>query len=131
MSLPTIINDHADRLDRPLHLLRLRILVARAAVSHPAECRFSNQTEFFTSVSVTAFWNSAPSRHLGDRLVESASRQDSAWPTRTYARGVKSIVSQLVEDIVFEVRQGTVRLGDADVRRAVEAAGLAAVTTSC
>jgi len=52
-----------------------------------------------------------------------------ALETGTYARGVKSIVKQLVEDIVFEVRQGTVRLGVADVQRDIEVAGLGATTT--
>ena len=54
---------------------------------------------------------------------------DIALETGTYARGIKSIVTQLVEDIVFEVQQGTIRLGVDDVRRAVEESGLGLVAS--
>jgi len=49
---------------------------------------------------------------------------ESARQTRTYARGVKSIVTKLVEDIVFEMRQGSVRLGVADVLPVMRDGGL-------
>jgi ATP-dependent Clp protease ATP-binding subunit ClpX len=53
-----------------------------------------------------------------------------ALESRTYARGVKSVVTAMVEDLVFEGRKGTVQLGVEDVRRAVEMAGLGAVAAS-
>ena len=56
----------------------------------------------------------------GIRLVA-----DCAHQTRTYARGIKSIVSTLIEELVFEERKGVTQLGVAEVRRAVEEAGLA------
>ena len=46
-----------------------------------------------------------------------------ALETRTYARGIKSIVSSLVEDIVFAERKGPVQFGADDVRRAIQMAG--------
>jgi ATP-dependent Clp protease ATP-binding subunit ClpX len=42
----------------------------------------------------------------GIRLVA-----DAAVRSKTYARGVKSVMSSLIEELVFEARQGTVRLG--------------------
>ena len=53
----------------------------------------------------------------------------AARQSRTLARGVKSVTTTLIEDLVFTERQGTIRLGVADVQRAIEAAGLGAVTT--
>jgi ATP-dependent Clp protease ATP-binding subunit ClpX len=47
--------------------------------------------------------------------------------TMTYARGARAVVSSLIEDIVFNQDQGTIRLGIADVQRAIESAGLAPV----
>jgi ATP-dependent Clp protease ATP-binding subunit ClpX len=48
-----------------------------------------------------------------------------ALETQTYSRGVKSILSNLIEEIVFEMRPGTIRLTGADVLRATKDAGLA------
>ena len=50
-----------------------------------------------------------------------------AKETRTFARGVKSIVSAMIDDAVFEELNGTVRFGRSEVQQAVEAAGLGAV----
>jgi len=49
-----------------------------------------------------------------------------ALETRTYARGLKSIMARLVEDVIYEERTGTIPFSVADVGRAAEAAGLAA-----
>jgi ATP-dependent protease Clp ATPase subunit len=54
---------------------------------------------------------------------------EAALESKTLARGIKSVTTTLIEDIVFTERQGTVRLGVAEVRRAVEGAGLGAVST--
>jgi len=51
---------------------------------------------------------------------------EAALATGTFARGIKSVVARLVEDIVFEERKGAIALGVADVDRAIEGAGLAA-----
>jgi ATP-dependent Clp protease ATP-binding subunit ClpX len=53
---------------------------------------------------------------------------EAALATGTYARGIKSVVARLVEDIVFEERKGVIALGADEVDRAIEAAGLAAPT---
>ncbi|HTS18009.1 MAG TPA: AAA family ATPase [Verrucomicrobiae bacterium] len=50
-----------------------------------------------------------------------------AKETKTFARGLKSVVSALIDDAVFEERQGVTRFGKSDVQRAIESAGLAAV----
>jgi len=50
---------------------------------------------------------------------------ECALETQTYARGVKSIVTKIIEDIVFEMRQGAVHLSVADVLRAIKDTGLA------
>jgi ATP-dependent Clp protease ATP-binding subunit ClpX len=50
-----------------------------------------------------------------------------AKETRTLARGIKSIVSALVDEAVFEELHGTVRFGRSEVQRAIENAGLSAV----
>ena len=50
---------------------------------------------------------------------------ERALETRTYARGVKSVLSKLIEDIVFDMRPGTIRLTLPDVLRATKDAGLA------
>ncbi len=60
----------------------------------------------------------------GVRLMAKA-----ALESKTLARGVKSVTTTMIEEIVFTERQGTVRLGVADVQRAVESAGLRAVST--
>ena len=46
--------------------------------------------------------------------------------TKTYARGVKTVVARLIEDAVYEERRGLVQLGAAEVARAIEAAGMGA-----
>jgi ATP-dependent protease Clp ATPase subunit len=53
---------------------------------------------------------------------------EAALTSRTYARGLKSLVARLVEDAVYEERQGQIELGAAEVLRAIEATGLAAAT---
>jgi len=50
---------------------------------------------------------------------------ECALGARTYARGVKIIVTKLVEDIVYDAREGTIRIGAADVLHATRGAGLA------
>ncbi|MGD0058046.1 MAG: hypothetical protein ABSD58_01370 [Verrucomicrobiia bacterium] len=42
---------------------------------------------------------------------------EAALESKTLARGIKSVTTTLIEDIVFTERQGTVRLGVAEVRR--------------
>jgi ATP-dependent Clp protease ATP-binding subunit ClpX len=50
---------------------------------------------------------------------------ERALETRTYSRGIKSVFSKLIEDIVFEMRPGTVRLSAGAMRLAMKNAGLA------
>lgn len=52
-----------------------------------------------------------------------AAMAEHALATKTYARGLKSLVSRLVEDLVFNETKGTVKLAAADVRVAIDAAG--------
>jgi len=54
---------------------------------------------------------------------------ETALATGTFARGVKSIVARLVEDIVFDERVGKISLDVTDVAHAIKAAGLAAMRT--
>jgi ATP-dependent protease Clp ATPase subunit len=54
---------------------------------------------------------------------------EAALESKTLARGIKSVTTTMIEEMVFTERQGTVKLGVAEVRRAIEAAGLGAVTT--
>jgi ATP-dependent Clp protease ATP-binding subunit ClpX len=75
--------------------------------------------------ALAAFGASIEVSEVGIRLIA-----DAAVRTKTYARGAKSVMSSLIEELVFEARQGTVRLDVGDVQRAVEQAGLAAVTTA-
>lgn len=49
-----------------------------------------------------------------------------ALETKTFARGIKTIVARLIEDAVYEERKGLVELGAAEVARAIEAAGMGA-----
>jgi ATP-dependent Clp protease ATP-binding subunit ClpX len=53
-----------------------------------------------------------------------------ALESKTLARGLKSLITTMTEDIVFTERQGTVHLDVSDVRRAIEVTGLAAVTSA-
>ncbi len=43
-----------------------------------------------------------------------------ALESETFARGLKSVISALIEDLVFEGRQGSVKFGIAEVRRALD-----------
>lgn len=54
---------------------------------------------------------------------------EAALKSKTLARGIKSVTTTMIEEMVFKERQGVVRLGVAEVQRAIEAAGLAVVTT--
>jgi ATP-dependent Clp protease ATP-binding subunit ClpX len=56
------------------------------------------------------------------RLMAGCARE-----TRTFARGLKSVMSQLIEDTVFQMNSGVFCFGTSDVQRAIESAGLAAV----
>jgi ATP-dependent Clp protease ATP-binding subunit ClpX len=56
---------------------------------------------------------------------------EAALESKTLARGLKSLITTMTEDIVFTERQGTIHLDVAEVRRAIEAAGLGAVTSAC
>jgi ATP-dependent Clp protease ATP-binding subunit ClpX len=49
----------------------------------------------------------------------------SALESRTFARGVKTIVARLIEDAVFEERKGSIQFDVAEVAQAIEVAGLA------
>ena len=49
---------------------------------------------------------------------------ECALETRTYARGIKIIVSKLVEDVVFDAHEGTIRVSAANALQAIKAAGL-------
>jgi ATP-dependent Clp protease ATP-binding subunit ClpX len=51
---------------------------------------------------------------------------DAAVHSKTHARGAKAVMASLIEDLVFNQDQGTIRLGIAEVRRAIESAGLGA-----
>ena len=58
-------------------------------------------------------------------LTDSAIRlvAEYASSSATLARGIKSIMSRIVEDLVFNEAKGKVRFGLKEVRAAVEAAG--------
>lgn len=50
---------------------------------------------------------------------------EAGWSSKTFARGLKSIVSRLTEELVFEEIQGSVRIGIKEVEAAITACGLA------
>ena len=54
---------------------------------------------------------------------------EAALESNTLARGIKSLTTTMIEDIVFTQRRGTVCLDVGDVQRVVEQAGLGAATT--
>ena len=54
---------------------------------------------------------------------------ECARETGTFARGNKTIVTRLIEDAVFEERQGRIQFGAAEVTRVIEAAGMASGET--
>ncbi len=63
------------------------------------------------------------------RVAEDAVRiiAGCARESRTYARGIKSVLSRLVEGIVFEQTTGTVTITKTEVREAIGAIGLVEV----
>ena len=52
---------------------------------------------------------------------------ESALESKTFARGLKTVVARLIEDAVFEERKGSIQFGAAEVAQAIEAAGMGSV----
>ena len=47
-----------------------------------------------------------------------------ARDSRTYARGLKSVIAKVVEDAIYDEKVGTLRISPTEIRRAIAAAGL-------
>ena len=52
---------------------------------------------------------------------------ECALESKTFARGIKTVVARVIEDVVYEERKGSIQFGTAEVARAIEAAGMGSV----